>query len=297
MLLLLLTAAIVLLLPDSALAWGPITHIVHGSGVLASIADLPDAVRIVLAANPSCYLYGCVGADIIQAKSFSGDLAGHCHRWPVAWRFVDEAETDRENAFAWGYMTHLAADILSHNHFVPSSLLRSFASPALGHAYWEARADALQQSRHRQLVNELLTGSFADCDAFVERVITRTLLSFRTNKRIFDSLMAVSRLGRWQAFVRRVSSRSRYGLNEDTVARYNNACIAAAVDLLTEQHDSYTQDYDPTGQEVLSRAIALRRRLRALKRARRLDAALESEIAEQMGLEELPPAYLPAHRR
>ncbi len=296
MLLLLLTAAIVFLLPDNALAWGPITHIVHGSGVLTSLGALPDAVRAVLAANPSCYLYGCVGADIIQAKSYSGDLAGHCHRWPVAWRFVDEAESDREKAFAWGYMTHLAADILSHNHFVPSSLLRSFASPALGHAYWEARADALQEPRHRELVKQLLARSFADCDGLVERVITRTLLSFKTNKRIFDSLLAVSRLNRWQGFVRRVSARSRYELHDDTLARYNAACIAAAVDLLAEQHASYTQDYDPTGEEVLLRAIALRRRLRALKRARRLDAALEAEIAEQMGLEELPPDHLPAAR-
>jgi len=296
MLLPLLTAVIVLLLPDNALAWGPITHIVHGSGVLASLDALPDVVRTVLAANPSCYLYGCVGADIIQAKSYSGDLAGHCHRWPVAWRFVDEAETDRERAFAWGYMTHLAADILSHNHFVPSSLLRSFASPALGHAYWEARADALQAPKDRELANGLVARSFADCDGLVERVITRTLLSFKTNKRIFDSLLAVSRLDRWQAFVKRVSARSRYELRDDTLARYNAACVAAAVDLLAEQHDSYTQDYDPTGQDVLLRAIALRRRLRALKRARRLDAGLEAEIAEQMGLEELPPDHLPAAR-
>lgn len=283
MLLFVLAALIVLVLPGDALAWGPITHIVHGSAVLTSLDTLPSAVATLLAAQPNSYLYGCVGADIIQAKAYTRDVANHCHRWPTAWRLVDSAETDREQAFAWGYMTHLAADIVSHNHFVPSSLLRSFAAPALGHAYWEARVDALQSPASRARIRRVLGERFEDCDALVGRVIADTLLPLRANKRIFDSLMALSKLERWQGFLKKVSDRSRYSLTVATVQRYNEACIDVALDLLRHHRESYSQDYDPTGAEVLERAIALRRRLRALKRSRRLDAALEREIEDDIG--------------
>lgn len=277
---------LILLLPGDALAWGPITHIVHGSAVLASLETLPTHLQSLLAAYPSCYLYGCVGADLIQAKAYTRDVAGHCHRWPTAWRVVEAAATDRERAFVWGYMTHLAADILSHNHFVPGSLVRSFAAPALGHAYWEARVDAMQPAHHRVQVRRLLADSFEDCDALIGRVVADTLLSLKTNKRIFDSLLALSKLDRWQGFMSRVAARSRYTIGAEVVERYNEACIESARDLLSRGKESSTQSQDPTGQDVLTRAIALRRRLRALRRSGRLDADLAADIEETVGFEE-----------
>ncbi|RMF25214.1 MAG: hypothetical protein D6760_01490, partial [Deltaproteobacteria bacterium] len=200
------------MLPEAAWAWGPITHIVHGSTILANLTSLPPALQALLEVHADRYLYGCIGADIIQAKSYTRDLAQHCHRWPVAWKLVSSARTDPQRAFAWGYMTHLGADIVSHNHFVPSQLLRSFDSRAAGHAYWEARADALQRRRYWNRVREVLEGDYRDCDRLVERVVENTLFSFKTNKRIFDSLMALSKLKRWQTFIGTLNRRSRYTL-------------------------------------------------------------------------------------
>jgi hypothetical protein len=286
MLILFFVVLSILLAPGEAHAWGPITHIVHGTSVLASLDRLPGAMAALLSSQPSCYLYGCVGADIIQAKAYTRDVASHCHRWPTAWRLVSGARSDRELAFAWGYMTHLAADILSHNHFVPASLLRSFASPTLGHAWWEARFDALQAARNRQDIREVLSGRYEDCDGLVGRVVEDTLLPLRANKRIFDSMMALSKLDRWQAFMARLGERSRHSLRGEIVDRYNAACVEAALDLLAHGEDSSTQERDPTGEDVLHRAIALRRQLRSLKRQGRLDATLEREILEDSGLEE-----------
>ena len=265
------------LLPDPAFAWGPITHIVHGSTILANLTSLPSALQAILAAYPDRYLYGCIGADIIQAKAYTRSLSTHCHSWPVAWKLVAAAETDSQRAFAWGYMTHLSADIVSHNHFVPSHLLRSFESRTANHAYWEARADALQRRRYWYDVREVLRGRYEDCDALVERVVLHTLFSFRTNKRIFDSLMSLHNLDRWQALVGGVNRRSRYALGRDTVERYNDVCIASATDLLTHQQGSFTQEQDPTGRDILTRAIKLRRQLRALKRRNCLSADIERE--------------------
>jgi len=275
--LILAVVGVLVLLPTPALAWGPITHIVHGSTILANLNSLPAALQAVLAANPDRYLYGCVGADIIQAKAYTRSLSTHCHSWPVAWKLVAAARTDAEQAFAWGYLTHLSADIISHNHFVPSSLLRSFESRTANHAYWEARADGLQRRRHWQEVREILRGRYEDCDALVERVVHHTLFSFKTNKRIFDSLMALHKFDRWQALVGSVNRRSKYELGRDAVDRYNEVCIASATDLLVNRELSFTQEQDPTGREILERSIKLRRQLRALKRRNKLSPDIERE--------------------
>jgi len=275
--LLLAMIGVVVLMPTPAYAWGPITHIVHGSAILANLTSLPEALQAILAVHSERYLYGCVGADIIQAKAYTQSLSTHCHSWTVAWKLVSAAETDAEKAFAWGYLTHLSADVVSHNHFVPSSLLRSFDSRTANHAYWEARADGLQRRRHWQDVREVLRGRYDDCDALVERVVRHTLFSFKTNKRIFDSLMGLHKFDRWQALVGSVNRRSRYALSREAVEHYNEVCIASAMDLLVHRDRSFTQEQDPTGREILERAIKLRRQLRTLKRRNRLSPEVERE--------------------
>jgi len=271
-----------LLLPTEALAWGPVTHIVHGSTILANLGCLPASLQAILANNVDYYLYGCVGADIIQAKAYTKSLATHCHRWPLAWRLVSSAHSDEEQAFAWGYMTHLGADVVSHNHFVPSHLLRSFDARTAGHAYWEARADGLQDKRYRWRLREILEADYPECDDLVSRVVEHTLFSFKTNKRIFDSLMALSKLERWQRFMKTVNDRSRYELTRETVDRYNVAAIASATDLLKRGKSSYTQKEDPTGSAMLRRAMTLRRKLRVLKRDNRLPAGLEDQLLSKL---------------
>ncbi len=285
---------VLLLIPVDALAWGPITHIVHGSSVLANLQLLPEALRTLLEQHSDRYLYGCVGADIIQAKAYTRNLADHCHRWPLAWRLVGAADSDKRRAFAWGYMTHLAADIVSHNHFVPSRLLLSYDRRSLGHAYWEARADGLQRYCYWQRIRELLAHDYRDCDELVDSVVRESLFSFKTNKRIFDSLMGINKLERWKTLVDRVNRRSRFTMTREEIENYNRVCVAAAVDLLTKGQGSFTQAQDATGRDALTRAIRLRRRLRTLKKRGTLSAEAEQDLLEDMvpGLEELtaPPA-------
>jgi len=284
---LLLPFLCVLLAPTDAWAWGPITHIVHGTTVLENLYQLSPALQALLTAHADRYLYGCVGADIIQAKAYTRSVATHCHRWPVAWRIVGSAKTDGELAFAWGYMTHLAADVLSHNHFVPLHLVLSFATRTSGHAYWEARVDGLQDKHHAERLRHVLTTPYEDCDALVDRVVEHTLFSFRTNKRIFDSLMGLAHLDRWQRLVRTVNDRSRFRLTRATVDTYNRACVAGALDLLANRKQSYTQAQDPTGKDTLDRAFVLRRKLRQLERTRGLPEGLSQTMAASLAPDDL----------
>ena len=133
-----------ILIPSEALAWGPVTHLVHGAMVLERLPVLPPDVAGLLRRFPYEYLYGCIGADIVQAKKFTKSLYTHCHHWQTGWTVLDGAGTESEQAFARGYLSHLASDTFSHNYYLPVRLIRSFRSGSMRHVYWEARFDANQ---------------------------------------------------------------------------------------------------------------------------------------------------------
>jgi hypothetical protein len=274
-----LVALILLVLwPGDAHAWGPVTHLVHGSQVLETLSILGEGLQEILRGNRFAYLYGCIAADIVQAKKYTRTLYTHCHCWPVGWQIVEAARTEHEQAFAYGYLSHLAGDVYSHNHYVPVQLIVSYQTRTLRHAYWEARFDAAQQRDRWRLIRSVFDRRYPECDRLVERVVERTLFSFRTNKRIFNSLMLVQQFDQWQHMVRRVSARSRYPLPAGEIERFNELCVGSIQDLLVRGRESTCQHHDPTGREALDRADRLRRKLRTLERRGQITDAIVAEL-------------------
>jgi len=259
-------AVIVLALPDSAWAWGPVTHLSHGAEVLRDLTNLPAALQQLLAGHRWEYLYGTIAADIVQVKRYTRSIYTHCHSWRVGWKMLGGARSPAERAFAHGYLSHLASDTYSHNYFVPTQLVTSFPSAARRHVYWEARFDAQLEDAHRDLLRGVSNRQFPECDALVERVVGKTLFSFRTNKRIFESMVTLQHLHRWQATLRRITARSRFGLAESEIRRYNGLCVAAIQDLLANGEQAAVMRYDPNGHESLRRAKEIRKKLRELAR-------------------------------
>ena len=251
--------------PGEALAWGPLTHLAHGSAVLKGLSILALPLQQLLKRHRRQYLYGCVGADIIQAKNYSRTEQAHCHSWEVGWALLDRAKNNPQRAFAYGYLTHLAGDVYSHNHYVPTQLVISFDARALRHIYWEACFDTLQDDGLRKIVRELRDIELPECDQLVNTVISRTLFSFTTDKRIFDSFIAIHDLDQWHKIMQRLSQVSRYTLDPQIVAEYNQVCIASIFDLLQEGRESACQKADPTGAFAIEKAQLLRESLKQLQ--------------------------------
>jgi len=268
----------VLLAPAGAWAWGPITHLAHGADVLADLTILGAALQQILRRHSLEYLYGCVGADITQAKKYTRAQQAHCHSWEVGWSVLEHATTDAQCAFAYGYLTHLAGDCYSHNHFVPTQLIVSYSARTLRHVYWEARFDTLQQTEHRQIIRELRRHRFPECDELVRDVVSRTLFPFRTDKRIFDSFIAVHDLDQWYRIIRRLTAASRYALPQAIVERYNGVCRAAVFDVLARGKKAACQEADPTGLEALALAKEIRALLRTLERRGTVPRRLREDI-------------------
>ncbi len=278
----------VFLAPAHAWAWGPITHLVHGSEMLNDLTILGLSLQQLLRCHRLEYLYGCVGADITQAKKYTRAQQAHCHSWPVGWALLQRAETDAQRAFAYGYLTHLAGDVYSHNHYVPTQLIVSFQTRTLRHIYWEARFDSLQHSVHRNIIGELRSHRFPHCDALVREVVSRTLFSFRTDKSIFNGFIAVHDLDQWHRVMQRLSTRSRYPLPPEVVTRYNAACHGNISDVLLHGKRANCQAADPTGHQAITLAKQVRRTLKALQRRGRITPKLEREIEALDERPELP---------
>jgi zinc dependent phospholipase C len=256
---------LILLWPSDAFAWGPATHIEYGLDVLKNAALLTPFVRRLLLDHQDDFLYGCCAADIVVGKNFA-KYVYHCHNWQVGLRVLDAAHTPAQKALSYGFLTHLAADIVAHNFFVPYKTVESFRSLAAKHTYWELRFDrtALLRPHVSEALRRIGRQRTADHDAFLGENLASAsqLFSFATSKQIFNSMMLLSRLKNWQDMIARVAERSALPLPADEAADYRRLVHNAVFAFLIDVEDSRTVKVDPTGARSLLVAKELRRELR-----------------------------------
>jgi hypothetical protein len=257
----LLVAIGAVLLPTDALAWGGGIHLQLGAQVLANPGMLSGDVSALLALHPKDFLYGCLAPDITVGKKYTHYLL-NCHRWGIGRTLLEEAETDHQRACAYGYLCHLAADTVAHNYFVPYKIIRSFAAITMKHAYWEMRFEGFVEKDNWELANAVCHADQHGNDLLLRRVLTTTLFSFGTNKRIFNSIMVMARMERLQKILQTLSSKSRYQLAEADRDEYMQLSMDAIFDFLLHPDDSKYLQMDPTGEEALAAADGLRRSLR-----------------------------------
>lgn len=268
-----------LLLPDSALAWGGGTHLTIGLEVLQRLQQLPPNLAGLLASASDDFLYGCMAADIIVGKKYTHYLL-NCHRWRVGSRLLQSASSDSQRACAWGYLCHLAADLVAHNYFVPYKTIRSFSTVALRHTYWEMRYEAFVEPSTWERARTVCKNGRSLDDGLLRRVMAPTLFSFGNSKRIFNSILLLSRLERWQLLMRTLSQRSDHLLSEEDHQEYFAITMETVMDLLQHGEDSFCWLADPTGETALAAAQELRRHLRFLYKAGHISKAGGIERAE-----------------
>ncbi|HEY3309567.1 MAG TPA: zinc dependent phospholipase C family protein [Desulfuromonadaceae bacterium] len=255
--------------PEQAFAWGGGIHLQVGLKVLDNLSLVPAAIAAILAAHPRDYLYGCIAADITLGKKYTHYLL-NCHRWQVGQKVLKAAVTDGEQACAYGYLSHLAADSIAHNYYVPYKIMRSFATVTMKHTYWEMRFETFVEKEVWDRAREVCQTDQQANDVLFRKVLTPTIFSFGTNKRIFNSIMLLSRLEKWQRVMQTLSNNSRYVLSQEDRVEYLKLTEQAVFDCLQLAGDSKHPSTDPTGERALATAEAFRKNLRLLYKSGRL---------------------------
>jgi hypothetical protein len=251
--------ALLLLLPERLFAFGPATHIFLGEHLLSSLHLLPPALADLLRRYPLSFLYGNVAADISFAKKYV-PAGRHSHYWHVGEEILAGARNDRLRAAGFGYLCHLAADTVAHNYYVPRQLMLTSSTKALGHSYWEHRLDVElgegYTGRAREVVMEY---DHSEADNLFDTVLSGTIFSFETNRRLFRGMVRFQDNDRWQNVFNRVLERSRWGLSDPDVEEYLAKSFDSMVDYLLRRRASYTAARDPIGDFNLQLSKKVRR--------------------------------------
>ena len=256
-----LAAAVLLglaLTPDIAHAWTPGTHIFLGEAIMRSLPLLPGAVAELLAAYPYDFLYGSIAADTSIAKKYAA-AGRHCHSWAVGMEIHDNAESEPLRAFGLGYLAHLAADAVAHNYFVPHQLAITSTTAALGHSYWESRLDTHIGERFSRTAKQLILRDHSHSDGHLDRILSPTIFSTPTNRRIFRGMVHVADTESWQRIFHLVEEKSRWDLTEAEVATYMARAFDYIVDLLSRVERAEPFKLDPAGTAPLREAKKVRR--------------------------------------
>jgi hypothetical protein len=142
--------------PD-ALAWGLQTHVFLAQWALAAVPLADPQVRAAALRLPRLVLAGACLPDLALAGRMLGLTAfRHAHRWSTLRRLA-AASWDEEHAIAVGYASHLLADVVAHNTFVPEHERRILNIPHVTHALCEWAMDEYVRTGVAPSPSELLS--------------------------------------------------------------------------------------------------------------------------------------------
>lgn len=268
----------IMLTPAPAFAWTPGTHVFLGEAVMRAAVLLPPAIAELLHAFPHDFLYGSIAADTSFAKKYA-PVGRHCHSWNVGLEIHDGARDEPRRAFALGYLAHLAADVVAHNYFVPRQLMVTSSTASLGHSYWESRFETHLGERWSRRARDVILIDHTASDALLDTVLSPTIFSTRTNRRIFRGMVHAADSESWQRIFQLMTENSRWDLPDDDVRQYLERSFDYIVDFLRRIDSSVPYRLDPAGTEPLGYA----------KRARRVtlrspDRPMEKEAERHFGL-------------
>jgi len=260
-----------LLTADQAFAWGPTTHVGLANTILGDLGLLPASVAAILGKNAFSYLYGSIAADVVFAKRLSR-VKQFCHHWSTAFRLVRAAEDDCSKSFAYGYLSHLAADTVAHGKYVPYQIRACNSTVNFGHLYWELRADAAECGPTQQLLAQVLAANHDVHHWALAHHMTDTLLSYDFNRALFNRMNALAANDRFRQTVRLWGQYSRWDLSPELLHGYRGESVDRIVSVLTEGPRSPVLLEDPNGSSAFMQLRAHRRDQRRRRPIRRRGA-------------------------
>ncbi len=270
--------------------WGPGNHLEFEARVWRRRKELlPPRVCALISAERSSWQYGHIAADLINFKAFGGHY-NHCHRWTIVDEMRGLARTNAEEAFALGYLAHLAADTIAHNHFVPYHLARFARGRGLGHLYWEMNADRFVADERWEVVTRLKDQAGLDeLDQLVNRTVPHKAFSMVTNKIIFNHVLLVSERKRWREGMALLHPLPQVQLTRGFLDMFREAAVARIVLALSPRGVARLAHLDTSGKEAQAKALATRARAMLLTPEQRAIRSEERARVFLEGMQSPPP--------
>jgi len=233
--------------------------------LLDQLSLLPPTVAVLLGRHGRSFLFGNIAADVVFAKRLSR-VKQLCHHWSTGFGLLDRAMSESDRAFAYGYLSHLAADTVAHGKFVPRQIVLSGNRINSGHLYWELRADAAVSNDGWEKLNDVLRADHSAHHKAMSHHLTDTFLSYELNRIIFQRLNKFSARPTFRRGIHMLSHYSRWKLPQALLAAYHGECVDRMVSILSEGTRSALLREDPNGTSALMNLHVHRRHERHLRR-------------------------------
>jgi len=213
--------------PSAALAWGPMTHVYLGNELLSCAPLIPAGILALIRKHKQDFLYGNIMADTIIGKKYLPDDKSS-HSWDVGLRLFDQAKSWPERAFAYGYLSHLAADTVAHETLTDER-------GNMGHTWVELKADSIIDKTYWLQTISISRAVRKRSDLLLENSLDRYVFSFKTNQRIYKSIVLLSFLNK----------KRRSGVDKTLIHELHEESITRMLDLLQKGTDSEVLSKNP----------------------------------------------------
>lgn len=174
-----------------AWAWGPAIHTVISCSILDGVRQILPDIASILQNYSLEYIYGNLAADFFIGKG-QKKKKGHSHNWETGFKILGEAGSEREAAYAYGFLSHLAADVVAHNYFVPDLIYRFLMWKRISHLYTEAVADKFVGPFYLKVARDILEMEQLECDKMLKAALIRNCHGLKAKRHIYTQSVKVS---------------------------------------------------------------------------------------------------------
>lgn len=238
------------LLPDAAYAWGPGVHISIAEWLLSNLTLLPASVAHTIALHKDAFKYGALSADIFIGKG-STVVPGHSHNWETGFTLLKNVQSPKLKSYAYGYLSHLAADVVAHNNYVPSLMSGAPTSGKLGHVYIEAQADRMVRWNSNS-VRGLFKISCTDHDCELLSATNKNRSGFAFRKQVFRSSVALCGAYPWKSSLKLIHHTMPGAADKKYLRSMIDASARSVVNILSMHDKSAVVGVDPIGASALA---------------------------------------------
>ena len=240
-------------------AWGAGIHIAQGEFILNHLNFVLPVIRELIQSYPLDFLYGLISADIFIGKG-SRRRNDHCHNWSIGRNMLSAAQAPFEKAFTYGYLSHLVADTVAHNVYIPSQLYRTSTTRKFGHLYWEYRSDIFTEKKYWKIAGKVMVSHDPRDDDFITQTVRHRGIPFTTKKLIFSTTLHLYDFENWRNAVQVVSQNSRWEVSREYIELLKKLSFCLTLDFLKDPNKAICFNYDPVGSDTI-REAKMRRRL------------------------------------
>jgi hypothetical protein len=128
----------------------------------------------------------------------------------------------------------------------------------MGHTYWESRVETVLGDAVPRAARELIQLDHRSADAHLERILSPTIFSVRTNRRLFRGMVRLSDSRPFQVGMQLAVDQSRWDLQEELIADHLDRAELYIHRALNDIGGSLGA-LDPNGEAAILRSKAVRR--------------------------------------